>query len=247
MPKKSPKPVTPQVAVVQVGRNDEADEARALNHQRLKWGSEFTPAEALTISGVTADMLATWYKRRLLPSHDFPDVTPGHGNRRRYGLKQVIVLAVARILLDAGLPVDAAMALASFRKGGKWAILGGLAQHVHFLLRNHLGFEEPPAYVVDKLKSEEFPLSIIWKERAPKVSKVSITEDFPSSLAWRAHGYVVESGVTAEDVHVKMRKAHIACYLTIDVVILVARLLDLIYKIQDNESESSSKVRKMDK
>lgn len=98
-----------------IGKNSGADELNRLEAANERaWGLSYTPSETLSIAGITADMLATWHKRRQLPAYDFPECAPGHGNRRKYFLPQIIVLAVARLLIDGGLPVDIAMSIASF-------------------------------------------------------------------------------------------------------------------------------------
>src|SRR5581483_9173608 len=69
----------------------------------------FTPSEALLLSGLTADTLATWYKRQFIPDN-FTE-NRGRGYLRLYDINHVAQLAVARTL-SASLPVKDAWTVA---------------------------------------------------------------------------------------------------------------------------------------
>ena len=62
---------------------------------------DFTHPETLEIAGLSNDTLMTWFKRAQLPESWF-QYSPGRGNRRRYNLYQVILLAVTKVALEAG-------------------------------------------------------------------------------------------------------------------------------------------------
>ena len=63
----------------------------------------FTHTETLEIAGISNDTLMTWFKRTQLPESWF-QYSPGRGNRRRYNIYQVILLAVTKVALEAGFP-----------------------------------------------------------------------------------------------------------------------------------------------
>jgi len=99
----------------------------------------FSHSETLQIAGLTSQTVLTWYKRRLIPKGW--DAKPGRGNRRRYHILQVTVLATARALTDMGVPVTDALWLA-----------GVLSIRVLSLLEQHGGLE--PRDAVEKLRDE---------------------------------------------------------------------------------------------
>ncbi len=70
----------------------------------------FSHAEALAIAGLSAEALLTWHRRGFAPE------TPGRearkGNRRAYSTLDVIGLALAKRLADAGCALSQAQALA---------------------------------------------------------------------------------------------------------------------------------------
>jgi DNA-binding transcriptional MerR regulator len=74
----------------------------------------FSPSEAITISGIAAERLFSWYRRNVLPVKEFPTQGPGQGNHRRYTLGQITILAVAHELIELGVPVGDAFELARF-------------------------------------------------------------------------------------------------------------------------------------
>lgn len=70
-----------------------------------------TRPEMLRITGFTVERLMAWYKRKSLPLEFLR--TPGSGNRRRYSYQEILFLSCARILADAGLPIEDACIIAS--------------------------------------------------------------------------------------------------------------------------------------
>jgi hypothetical protein len=80
-------------------RSDGGSVGRLLNLAEADY--IFSHGEALEISGVSHDTLMTWFKRSQLAEGWFT-YGPGRGNRRRYNIKQVILLAVTKVALEAG-------------------------------------------------------------------------------------------------------------------------------------------------
>ncbi|HYW41241.1 MAG TPA: hypothetical protein VE959_00200 [Bryobacteraceae bacterium] len=208
----------------------EASEGRA-------WYLTFTPSEVLTVAGVSADMLATWHKRKQLPRYDFPALPPGHGNRRRYSFSQAIVLALGRLLIDNGIPVDAAMAIASFKYANDsprpvpspdvYALIEEGADHEQiscyvFRLAAAFLFSDP-ATAGPQLSNYPFCLFAIYRLRDDE-------DYFRGGYVFKGQ-YVVrpllaEKQVARSEMEGWMRSQHLVAALVVDVVQVVAKLLD---------------------
>jgi hypothetical protein len=110
--------------------------------------------EMLIVTGLTVERLMAWYKRKLLPD-DILQAHTGRGNRTRYSRKEVYFLALTRVLVDAGLPIEDAGIL-----GKRFAVM--VQMYILGLIPPGLTIEESMPHLRDFDK----PLSLILRRPA---------------------------------------------------------------------------------
>ncbi len=203
----------------------------------MREGAQFlnaglSPSEALTVAEVTPDTLATWYKRGLLPKEEFPETAPGHGKRRRYTVRQVITLAVARVLIDAGCPVEASMYFASFESGTSSSLpsAGWFSTLPYSIFsRVYQGLDQPLEEVAKGLNESEVPLALVWR----------VPEGWTFPFAIKAHGFALAANVEFDGIRTILRNRvrPISAAVILDKVLIAARILSRLQAIRDARTE----------
>lgn len=138
------------------------------------WEKTFSHREAAAVSGLTPDALLLYNKRGLLPEADFPAVAVGTGNRRRYTVEQAVVLALARVLIEAGVPVVDSMWLASRldlqktkKRAGTSAGMTPPADVIRRMLVVAVARSKAEGYsredVLRRLREDDRPLTAVFK------------------------------------------------------------------------------------
>jgi len=185
-----------------------------------------SPSAVLSIVGVTAHNLAAWRGRGQLPRYDFPADSPGHGNKRHYNIRQLVVLMVARLLIEQGLPVDKAMAMASLKRAqradrvgpsGKTTFPAGqsLSETVFEFVVTMLRFN--PADTTAVAKKLPSSLHVIFKSRGWPDNWVGVP---------MADTEFVNMLTTKDSMASSMREQHVACAIVVDSVLIAARIVD---------------------
>jgi DNA-binding transcriptional MerR regulator len=192
-----------------------------------------SPRELIEIAGITAETLSTWYKRKLLPPEDFPDIAPGHGRRRKYSVAQAIVLRIMRTLIDVGVSVEVAKTFASQHSRRLEVRLTAKLRPNHFLLFDAVSellkicHALPADEAGEVLKEEPYPLAVLFK---------IIPTDEGEAMPARGQdvdGFMLETHKCAADIPRIMRNksGSQAVIVVIDAALLAARISDRISRV----------------